>query len=361
MKVHNPFISYTSDNKPYLTDICSINKLSVAKLPFDGVVEDIQGLKANQIISTKVIADIIRKKAKLLKIDADLYSNSQLAKKLEEALDSNDDNVRMEAEQIYRIFGYRLGTVLLTLKQGKEENRRSRPGWNKEHWEFWSNLKKIILVGGLTNGKSGERLKKYALEAFKMAKTEPYDILLFPNASHYGTLGCATKVNNKEKSAVVFDFGQTNIKRCIVDFDGDKICADEFLESIPSLYMEWMDILEEDGLKLAHKLHNRLVGVISDTYKEASKKKELGNEIIISIASYTVSGRLHALRGGYAKLTMLSDNYGEYLQEALTKELGKDISVTLIHDGSAIALYFKDYKDSVCVSLGTAFGVGFPM
>lgn len=357
----NPFISYTSDNKPYLTDICSINKLSIAKLPFDGVIEDIQGLKANQIISTKVIADVIRKNAKSLRIDADLYSNSQLAKKLEEALDSEDDNVRTEAERIFKVFGYRLGAILLTLKQGKEENRRLRPGWGKEHWEYWNKLKRIILVGGLTNGKSGERLKKYALEAFSIANTEPYDILLFPNASHYGTLGCATRIVNKDKSAVVFDFGQTNIKRCIVDFDGDKILTDQFLESIPSLYMEWMDIVEDEGLKLAYKLHNRLVNVISDTYREASREKELSNEIIISIASYTVSGRLHALRGGYAKLTMLSDNYGEYLQEALRKELGKDILVTLIHDGSAIAMYFNDYKDSVCVSLGTAFGVGFPM
>lgn len=359
--MNNPFISYTSDNKPYLTDICSINKLSIAELPFEGVVEDVQGLTANQIISTKVIADVIRENAKVLNIDADSYSNSQLAKKLEEALDSEDEVVRLEAEKIFRIFGYRLGTILLTLKQGKEKNRRSRPGWSDKHWEYWNKIKKIILVGGLTNGKSGERLKKYALEAFRIADTEPYDILLFPNASHYGTLGCATRVLNKEKPAVVFDFGQTNIKRCIVDFDGDKISTDEFLESIPSLYMEWMDILEDDGLKLAYKLHDRLVKVISDTYKEASRERELGDEIIISIASYTVSGRLHALRGGYAKLTMLSDNYGKYLQDALIKELGKEISVTLIHDGSAIAMYFKDYKDSVCVSLGTAFGVGFPM
>ena len=357
----NPFISYTDNDKPYLTDICSINKLLINQLPFKGIVDDIEGLNANRIISTKVIGDAIRSKADVLGIDADLYSNSQLAKKLEEALDSNDENIRKQAEQLYKIFGYRLGVILLTLKQGKEDNRLSRPGWKDEHWEFWNKQKKIILVGGLTNGKSGQLLRKYALEAFEVANTEPYEIMLFSNASHYGTLGCATQVKDKSKSAVVFDFGQTNIKRCVVDFDGDKICTDAFLESIPSLYMEWVDLSEDKKIELAHKLHDKLVGVITDTYKVASVNHKLGNEIIISIASYTVEGQLHTTRGGYAKLSVLADNYGVFLQEELSKALGKDIEVTLIHDGTAIAKYFSEYKDAVCVSLGTAFGVGFPV
>ena len=196
-----------------------------------------------------------------------------MSKKLEEALDSHKESIRMEAERLYRLFGYRLGVILLTLKQGKDCNRLSRPGWKEEHWEFWNKLKRIILVGGLTNGKSGEKLKQYALEAFEIAGTEPYEIMLFSNASHYGTLGCATQVRNKNKAAVVFDFGQTNIKRCIIDFDGNQIQTDEFLESIPSLYMEWTDVLDDNNLELAHKLHKRLVNVITDTYKAASDKK----------------------------------------------------------------------------------------
>ena len=357
--MNNPFVSYTENNKPYLTDICSINKLCISELPFNDIDDDILNKRANEIFSTKVISDAIRKNASLLRINEQEYSNIQLVKKLEELLDSEDYDVRNCAENLYRIFGFRLGIILLTLKQGRTKNRDARPNWTKEHWNYWKNLKRLILVGGLTNGKSGERLKQYALEAFSRAQEEPYEILLFPNASHYGTLGCASLIKDKSKSAVVFDFGQTNIKRCIVDFSGEGILADEFLESIPSLYMEWDGIEEKVKQELAIKLHNRLISVISDTYKEVKQKKNIGNEIIISIASYTVGGCLHDLRGGYAKLTCLSDNYEKYLEKELRKELDEQVFVSLIHDGTAVAQYFKNYKDVACVSLGTAFGVGF--
>lgn len=357
--MNNPFISYTEDKVPYLTDICSINKLQISTIPFD-VEDDILGLKANEIFSTKVIAKKIRENAYKLGIDADMYSNSQLVKKLEEVLDCDNQQARDEAERLYKLFGYRLGIILLTLKQGLSKNRQTRPGWSDDHWRFWNELDRVILVGGLTNGKSGEKLKEYAQEVFAIANEEPYNILLFSNASHYGTLGCATQIMDKSKSAVVFDFGQTNIKRCIVDFEGDNIVADEFLESIPSIYMEWTDISDEDRIKLAHKLHERILSVIVDTYTYAKERGNVGDEIIMSIASYVVDGVLHNKRGGYAKLAALAPNYGQFLESELRKKLGENITIKLIHDGSAIAMYFKEYKDSVCISLGTAFGVGFP-
>lgn len=359
--MNNPFVSYTENNKPYLTDICSINKLCISELPFVEVPDNILNKRANEIFSTKVIADIIRKNAKVLKVNEQEYTNSQLIKKLEMLLDCEDLSVSSKAKELYRIFGYRLGVILLTLKQGRENNRKSRPRWSDAHWEYWNKLEKLILVGGLTNGKSGEILKKYALKVFEYAGEKPYEILLFPNASHYGTLGCATLIKDKSRSAVVFDFGQTNIKRCIVDFSGEGILAYEFLDSIPSMYMEWNDLLDEQKKDLAVKLHKRLVEVISNTYKDVKQTKNIGKEIIISIASYTVEGSLHVERGGYAKLTCLSNNYGQYLERELRRELNEEVCVTLIHDGSAVAQYFKNYKDAACISLGTAFGVGFPM
>ena len=34
--------------------------------------------------------------------------------------------------------------------------------------------------------------------------------------------------------------------------------------------------------------------------------------------------------------------------------------IRLVHDGTAAALYYKGAKNAVCITVGTAFGVGFP-
>jgi len=56
---------------------------------------------------------------------------------------------------------------------------------------------------------------------------------------------------------------------------------------------------------------------------------------------------------------MLSNDYAKLLMEDLSGMLHKKVKVRLVHDGTANALYFSEIENSVCVSLGTAFGVGF--
>lgn len=48
----------------------------------------------------------------------------------------------------------------------------------------------------------------------------------------------------------------------------------------------------------------------------------IGNNIVISIANYVRNG-LFADRGGYGKLTLILDNYEEYLSYVLYQSFGK--------------------------------------
>ena len=73
-----------------------------------------------------------------------------------------------------------------------------------------------------------------------------------------------------------------------------------------------------------------------------------------------MDGKIYDARGGYAKLCTLSHNYAGYLAAALEKRLHRGIIIKLVHDGTAAALYYKGAKNSVCITAGTALGVGFP-
>lgn len=356
---NNPFIAFSKNNIPYLDSKCSINKMVIAKVPVEGIEDDIEGLNAKTIFSTSTIVNEIRDVAKRDNIDLSNMFDSQLPPYIARQYEDIHGEFHNQALQIVKKFGYRLGVILLTLRTGLPRNRMAREDWTDKEWQFYEKLDTIILVGGLASGVLGSQLKKYALEVFEFAGKKAYELIMFDNASHFGVLGCATRIKEKNSVNVLFDFGQTNVKRSIVIIKDGKVDNEIVLESRPSWFMgdykdEHMEYME------AIRLHNNIVTIISDTFRIANENYNPGKEIVISIASYTVDGRLNHERGGYAKLTKLASNYKDFLENDLKKILGRDVRITLVHDGTAVAYYFADYKDAVCMSIGTAFGVGFP-
>ena len=124
--------------------------------------------------------------------------------------------------------------------------------------------------------------------------------------------------------------------------------------------MEWYVDDEDERRRQAEELHAYIVESIIDTYQEALKYGTIRWEIIISMASYVIDGIVNDTRSGYAKLFVLSDNYAGYLAKALEDRLGRTINIRLVHDGTAAALYYKGAENAVCITAGTALGVGFP-
>lgn len=356
VKNTNPFISYSESEKcEYLTSVCSINRVVIAKVPLWGIDDEICTKQANEIFSTQLIIDELKKTAAIYGVKLDGYSESELPKFLDYGLTSGNIKEKQVSLRIVKKFGNRLGLILLTLKTGLRENRLARDDWNDKHWEYWSKVSNIILVGGLASGVLGRYFKEQIQFVFDMAGVKPYNIILFDNGTYIGTMGCSMLVKNKNSRNIVFDFGQTNIKRSVVTLENGEVEDLNVLSSLPSKFMD----LENDYEKAA-KLHKYLLSVIYNTFKECEKNAPLNNEIVISIASYTIGGVLNDKRGGYAKLSLLCRNYAELLSDELSGSLHREVTVRLVHDGTANALYFKDYENSVCVSVGTAFGVGFP-
>lgn len=362
--MQNPFLNRVSDpgKSDYLTSACSVNRIRLAKLPVYGVDDEIEGLTVKEFFSTRLVIEEIKKNADALNIDLSNVHEKKLPRLLAKRLDDEDETAAAEALRIIRKFGNRLGLLFLALKEGDEENRRARDDWSDEHWEYWAQISDIILVGGLASGKLGEILKNQVYYIFSLRNIVPYNIYLYDNSSDVGVLGCATQISAADGVNVVMDFGQTSIKRCIVTKNSGEITEIKTLDSYPSKYMDWEMPNEEEKLRQAKKLHKYLIKAIQDTYNTAKSltKTEPNSEIVISIASYVIDGALNAERSGYAKLCSLGSNYAECLWWDLSGSLRKDVIVKLIHDGTAMALNFSDRKNTVCLSLGSYFGIGFP-
>ena len=362
--MQNPFLNRVSDpdKSDYLTSACSVNRIRLAKLPLYGIDDEIEGLTVKEFFSVKLVIEEIKMSADVLKIDLSAVNEKKLPRILAKKLDDENSEISSEALRIITKFGNRLGLLFLALKEGVEENRKARDDWNEQHWQYWSQVSDIILVGGLANGKFGEILKERVNYIFKLKNVVPYNIFLYDNSSDVGILGCSTQISEANGVNVVMDFGQTSIKRSIVTKSGGEVVEIKNLEPYPSKYMDWEMPNEEEKLRQAKKLHKYLIRAIEDTYNTAKStaKTEPNSEIVISIASYVVDGALNANRSGYAKLCSLGKNYAECLWWDLSGRLRKDVIVKLIHDGTAMALNFSDRKNTVCLSLGSYFGIGFP-
>lgn len=356
----NPFLSYSEEtNTEYVTSLCSVNRGIISYIPVKGIADDIIGKSANQVFSAKLITQEIKEQAAKRDLDISAYSDHNLPKFLDDATYSENIIEKVLADAIVHKYGNRLGVILLTLKQGHPKNRAARYDWNDSHWDYWANLKTVILTGGLSGGLLGRRLKEQILYVFDMAGETPYNIMLFDNGSHIGTMGCAKLLPDNCDAAAVLDFGQTNLKRCIIKKKNGEISDFTKLATKPSIHMELDTSDSPENCARAIELHRYLKNVVADTCREASTMGPLCDEVVISIANYTVDNKLYRDRGGYAKLFNISEDYGAFLSHDISSELHRQVNVRLVHDGTAIGLYFSDIPDSVCLSLGTAFGVGF--
>lgn len=188
------------------------------------------------------------------------------------------------------------------------------------------------MVGGIANGRMCDCMLEAVGVLFEMAKVQ-----------------------------LLFDFGQTMIKRMIAVRDDEK--EEYHLIKLPSKKNINMGCNIDDEIekrRQAEELHRYILESILETYEEALQYGSIGWEIVISIASYVKDGKIYEARSGYAKLCTLSDNYAGFLAASLELKLDRSIMVKLVHDGTAAALYYKGAETAVCITAGTALGVGFP-
>lgn len=357
----NPFFSISEvDQTEYLSSRCSLNRARMMKLPVYGIENSLEGKSFSEIFSTRLIVDEIRRISRYYAIDLSDISDHELPHVLDTALISDDIRYQQMAQRVVVKFGNRLGMLLLTLRTGLPENRAARDDWDDACWDYWHDIDTVILSGGLASSMLGRRFKEQIHYVFDYAGERSYHIKLFDNGAYLGVMGIAQRLMQDDTTCLVFDLGQTNFKRALVSKSEGQISAFSPMESLPSRFMQSRFDDEGDKLACAYDLHHFIVKTMIDSFRNVPDGVTLSDHILISIANYTHSGILYSERGGYAKLSLLGENYARILEEELSGELRRDVKLSLIHDGTATALYFSDIPDAVSITLGTMFGVGFP-
>ncbi len=284
-----------------------------------------------------------------------VQDNSKLLYIFNSLLNSDLDSIKNKATEIAKEFGNKLAKVLTTLFDPSELSIKNRHNWTDEHWNFWKTIKNIYLVGGLTSPILTQIFYECVKDNFNKQGITDIRITFIEGSANLGTKGLASIVENGDY--LLFDFGQTNIKRARHLKKNGKVVIDTILPSISSDYLFYKTKNQDEVKKVAKKLDDYIINTIKDTYKQVAFT---GNEVYLSIANYVYDGEIYLARGGYGKLAYIAPNYEKYISKRLSNIFKKDIIVKLFHDTSAMALMFRNEPNTAVISLGTAFGIAFP-
>ncbi|MGS0973311.1 MAG: hypothetical protein ACVCEJ_08825 [Candidatus Izemoplasmataceae bacterium] len=331
----NPFMK-----DGYMLPVASINSVYID----DTLVGDLFRLEL-------IIDDCIKHK-EALKIE-NTSSHKEIFEGLQSALLNQDDQVRSVALHLAHKYGERLAQLIKTLKKPSKKSKENRINWTEEHWRYWKTVKKIIFVGGVSMPALTKIFLQDIKDTIKKEKIE-LEISFIEGSVNLGTEALGKKVDDGD--ALLFDFGQTNIKRRHHAKDGDDIELDMILPCVPSKYLFYKSQNDETLMKTARKLDQYIQDVIIKTIDLTLFD---GSKVLIALANYIYKGQIYPNRGGYAKLGLLFDQYEDYLSDALTKKVGRVIDVKLYHDTTAVSYFFEEEKKATIISIGTAFGVAF--
>ncbi len=314
----------------------------------------IDNVLASDLFRLELIIDELKKNREILGFSSEL-SDIEIFNKFNELLASDVPTRKALATEIAVSFGKRLAALIITLKKPSKLAIKNRPEWGKEHWDFWNKIENIYFVGGLTSPILINIFYNEISKALLENNITNLNVRFIEGSLNLGTKGLTNLTNNGEH--LLFDFGQTNIKRRYIVKKNNEIVIDSILPIIKSQFLFHKNKSQTELIETAIKLDQFIISTIIDTVNTVNFK---GNNIIIAIANYLIDGKIYEKRGGYAKLALLNNNYESHLNQELSKLLKREIYVKLVHDTSAMALNFNKVKRTAVVSLGTAFGIAFP-
>ncbi|MEN8906398.1 MAG: hypothetical protein ABF289_10620 [Clostridiales bacterium] len=347
----NPF---TKNN--YTLPLASINHVKLIILKDELSKLGIYNKSAYQVFSSKEIINELKLYTSQLNLSN--YKDHELLILANKILSENNLEKIALIKKISKKYGEVLGYIFHSLKNDTFKNRQTRFDWHDRHWSFWKTINKIFISGGILNGNFGNLLLKSTKKLLLDNKIVDLKIFKATDTQEIGLLGSSLFIKENSPYNMVFDFGQTFIKRGIANFENNILQYVDILPKKKSLYTNCENFSDLDS-KL---LNEYIINTILDTYKNATYPKEsLGNEISISFANNILDKKL-SNSGGYAKLNLIANNYENYLSNKVSQILNYKFKINLIHDGTAIAANFHNNKtiNSVSISSGTAFSIGFP-
>lgn len=309
--------------------------------------------KVSKLFRPSLIKDTILEHRDILGLDH-LEQTQDLLEVFNDLIVSDVPSIRLKALEIATFYGKQLAKILANFFHPSDKTIKNQSKWTQQHWDYWQNIEQIYLVGGISSPILTKIFFQEIKTLFEVLNLKK-EVKFITGSQDLGTIGLTTLINSGEY--LLFDFGQTKIKRAHHIKENGETKVDIKLSKVNSKYLFYKNKQRKELRQVANKLHQYIVRVVVETDHEVAFD---GNNIYIAIANYVNQGNIYPHRGGYGKLAQLSDNYEMYLSQSISNKLNRDIDVKLFHDTSAMALNFKNEKNTAVLSIGTAFGVAFP-
>jgi len=346
----NPFLSEAAFVSP------SLNRLRVVDLPGIQIPGQWRGLNGYDLLSAASLVAMIEAHAAELEMQA---TTPKLLQAFNNCFNSPSLTVQATARQIAKTYGRHLGILLLTLERADAVNRRARPTWSRQHWQFWQSVATVHIGGGLLSGAMGLHAVASAQETLLDAGSDGMNLLLSPFAAYLSLAGLARTAPPNTRAMLLFDFGQTNIKRAVaIRIAKDKIELHPLSKiSTPS----GPDLFASSERELAEAAASLITDVVVQSWLEAQNNYGPLDPVVgISLACYLVNGHPPPSEMGYyGRMQILSVNLQNYLAAHIGQAIGREVQIALWHDGSAAGLAYAGSPNKVVMMLGTAIGIGF--
>ena len=345
----------------YLTPSASLNRVRIVELPGVAVEPEILGRTAYELLSARVLADLVRGRAQSLGLgDVRDAEPIVLLPQFDRCFGAADERVRQSAERVAGVFGQRLAYLILALRHGDATNRPARPDWDEAYWAHWAAVTKIYLAGGVASGHLGTRLVEHATQTLAQAGMTDCAVRLAPWPGVLPLVGAARTAPPRSRAAIVFDFGHSLVKRAHAQCQDGTLTGLSRLPSLPSLWADPLDHAEPTP-EHVRSLGDFMASVMADTWRAVGALGRPGGPTLVaSVASYMRDGQPLPRQGGrYAALSTLSDNLARWLSDRVSERLGHCVEVFLLHDGTAAARALAGEAHAAVITLGTALGVGF--
>ncbi len=349
--MENPFLQRPFPVSP------SMNQVRIIDLPGLAVPNWVRGQTGFQLLSSFALRQRIEAAAAQLQLDP---KDPHLLQKYDECLTTVSPQVRSSAEIIAEDYGRSLAYLLLTLKRGDAINQQARPDWQPVHWAFWQQIGTVWLGGGLLSGNLGQTAVPLARDLIQQSGFPDFQLHLASNGRQLPLLGMGRMAPRGTTTMLLFDFGQTAVKRAIAHYQDLQLTQ---LELIPNLPVPCENVLQP-SLELAEiaLFADWLLDLLATTWQEtAVAYPDLSNTVAVSLACYLLDGQPRPEDVGcYGRLQFLTTQLDQFLTEGFTRRLEQTASVNLWHDGQAAALSQAGMTQTAVLTFGTAIGVGFP-
>ncbi len=355
---------------PETPDNASINRVMIVDLPGLPIDEEVQGQKAYHLLSSLAAVAYARDYREALKLPEAYAQDTEQVRRqvplfIEACLQGTDVEARRAAQAIGRRLGRNLGHILLTLHRGDAVNQAARPDWTAAEWAHWQKIQRVYLGGGMMSGHLGALVIRYArVFLAEVGYTGHLDVRRTPHPHNMAIVGAGRYLPPVTNQALCMDFGHTLVKRARLTFEQGALKAMPLSPPVPAPW-DWHNdpnavaqaAKERGG---AHYVLEFVSQTVAQTFEENKAEGiQASPDVMLCMAAYVRGGRLLG-NGIYATMSTLTADVRPLLSEAIAQQIGCDLNIHLIHDGTAAAAVHAGEPQSAVLVIGTAIGVGFP-